>query len=400
MRVKFKPSKLYGNFTAPPSKSFAHRAIISAALSGGTSRIFNISKSEDILATLDCVSALGASFKEKDGCLEFSGIKKAESALFPCRESGSTLRFIFPIALALCENAVFTGKKRLIERGIGIYEDILTEKGIEISKADTEISAHGRLTAGNYEIPGNISSQYISGLLFALPILDGDSRITVIPPFESKPYVDITLSVIEKFGIKIVKEDESRYFIKGNQKYSPCDTGVEGDWSNSAVFYAFNALGSDISVSGLDAASLQGDKVIAEYIKELDKKEPKVDLSLCPDLAPVLFALSAAKDGGLFTGTKRLKIKESDRAAAMKTELSKFGIKTEIFDDSVRILKGVLRTPDDVIFSHNDHRIVMAMSLLLSETGGVIDGAEAVSKSFPDFFEVLKSLGAEVSYEA
>ncbi len=399
MRVKFKPSKLNGDFTAPPSKSFAHRAIISAALSGGTSRIFNISKSEDILATLDCISALGASFSEIDGGIEILGITNSKNAVFPCRESGSTLRFIFPIALSLCDNSVFTGSKRLIERGIDVYEDIFTKKGIEISKTDTEISAFGRLVAGNYEVLGNISSQYISGLLFALPLLDGDSRVTVIPPFESKPYVDITVSVMEKFGVKTEKEGENCYLIKGNQKYSSCDTEVEGDWSNSAVFFALNALGSDISISGLDDNSLQGDKIITEYIKEIDKSEPKIDLSLCPDLAPVLFALSAAKGGGEFSGTKRLKIKESDRAAAMKAELLKFGIKTEIFDNRVRIFEGKLKVPDTVISSHNDHRIVMAMSLLLTQTGGEIDGAEAVSKSFPDFFKVLKSLGAEVSYE-
>jgi 3-phosphoshikimate 1-carboxyvinyltransferase len=174
---------------------------------------------------------------------------------------------------------------------------------------------------------------------------------------------------------------------------------VEGDWSNSAVFFALNALGGDIDICGLSKDSLQGDKIITEYIAKLKKENPVIDISACPDLAPVLFALAAASGGAEFTGTARLKIKESDRAEAMSDELLKFGIKTEIYANRVVILKGGLKAPEVPLSSHNDHRIAMACSILLMKTGGVIDGAEAVSKSFPDFFDVLSSLGAEVSYE-
>ncbi|MBQ6907429.1 MAG: 3-phosphoshikimate 1-carboxyvinyltransferase [Clostridia bacterium] len=400
MKVKISPSNLSGKFSAPPSKSFAHRSIICAALSNGKSRIYNLQKSEDILATLDCISAFGVSAVENPEFTEIigNGAKKISSALFPCRESGSTLRFFFPIALSMCGKSVFTGSPRLIERGIGLYEDIL--KDIKIVKNDTSIEATGNLTSGEYTIRGNVSSQYITGLLLSLPLLDGDSKITVIPPFESRPYVDITISVMEDFGVEIKKCGENSYFIRGNQNYTARDTEIEGDWSNSAVFFALNALGSDITVAGLNAKSLQGDIVITEYIKKLDEPTPKIDISDSPDLAPVLFALAAAKNGAEFTGTARLRIKESDRAKAMQEELQKFGIKTEIYENSVKVFKGELQKPSAPIFSHNDHRIVMATAMLLTVTGGSICGAEAVSKSFPDFFDVLKSLGAEVSYES
>ena len=399
MRVRISPSHLGGNFVAPPSKSFAHRYLICAALSDGKSRIYNLSKSQDILATIDCILAFGASVTENS---EFTGIvgngaKKTDFALFPCRESGSTLRFFFPIALAMCKKSTFTGTSRLLERGIGLYDDIF--KNIEVTKNDTSIEAIGKLTSGEYTLRGNVSSQYITGLLLSLPLLDGDSKITVIPPFESKPYVDITILVMEKFGVKIEKCDENCYLIKGNQKYIATDSTIEGDWSNSAVFFALNALGSDIKVLGLNNESLQGDKIITNFIKQLESENPKIDISDSPDLAPVLFALAGAKNGAEFTGTARLSIKESDRAKAMQEELLKFGIKTEIFENSVKVFKGNLKAPSIPIVSHNDHRIVMATAMLLTIVGGEILGAEAVSKSFPDFFDILKSLGTEVSYE-
>lgn len=401
MKAIIKPSLLNGKVNAPPSKSFAHRIMICASLADGTSTISNFSKSQDLLATADCILASGANLKRDGNTLQITGAKtqSKKNAVFPCRESGSTLRFFIPIACALYDSSVFEGSGRLFRRGISIYEDIFRDCGIEILKKETSISFRGRLPAKEYTVSGNVSSQFITGLLFALPLLRGDSKITVIPPIESKPYIDITLYVLEKFGIKIEKCGENSYFIKGNQKYQPQNMTVEGDWSNSAVFFALNALGGDITVAGLTGDSLQGDKIITEYISELKKENPVIDISSCPDLAPVLFALSAVFGGAEFTGTARLKIKESDRAEAMKCELLKFGIKTEIYNNRVVILKGELEPPKVPLSSHNDHRIAMACALLLTKTGGVIDGIEAVSKSFPDFFDVLISLGAEVSYE-
>lgn len=401
MRAVIKPSTLKGRIFAPPSKSYAHRIMICAALAKGTSKISNIANSEDLLATGDCIKALGADIKKSENNAFITGIdsKNDSTIILPCRESGSTLRFLIPIACALYDSSVFEGSKRLIERGISIYEDIFRRCGIEISKTDTKISLKGRLLSGEYTVCGNVSSQFISGLLFALPLLDGDSKITVIPPVESKPYIDITLSVLKEFGIKITMEGENSYIVKGNQQYSACNMTVTGDWSNSAVFFALNALGANIDVLGLSKDSLQGDKAITEHIITLKTDNPVIDVSACPDLAPVLFALSSALCGAEFIGTSRLKIKESDRAEAMKEELLKFGIKTEIYDNRVIIRKGSLKPPKEPISSHNDHRIVMACAILLMQTGGVIEGVEAISKSYPDFFEVLSSLGAEVSYE-
>ena len=401
MKAIIKPSFLKGKMSAPPSKSYAHRIMICASLAGGTSKISNIAESQDLLATADCIKALGANIEKIGNNAFITGIteKKGGKITLACRESGSTLRFLIPIACALYDFSVFNGSKRLIERGISVYEDIFKGCGIEVLKTDTEITLKGRLTPREYTVSGNVSSQFISGLLFALPLLDGDSKITVIPPVESKPYIDITLSVLKEFGINIKEECENSYVIKGNQRYLPKNMTVTGDWSNSAVFFALNELGSDIQISGLSKDSLQGDKIITEYVKLLKTDNPIIDVSSCPDLAPVLFALASALGGAEFIGTARLKIKESDRAEAMKEELLKFGIKTEIYDNRVIICKGDLRPPKEAILSHNDHRIVMALAMLLTITGGVIEGIEAVSKSYPDFFDVLSSLGAEVSYE-
>ena len=402
MKAIIKPSHLYGTISAPPSKSIAHRAMICAALASGKSVISNLSESQDLLATADCIRALGAEIRKIENASEVTGIRKKNSGIvaLSCRESGSTLRFLIPVACALYENSIFEGSTRLIERGIGVYEDIFKNRGIKISKSKDSISFSGQLTSGEYTLPGNVSSQFVSGLMFALPLLCGDSKITVIPPVESKPYIDITLSILHEFGIEIAECGENTYFVRGNQKYTSKNITVEGDWSNSAVFFALNALGAGITVSGLSGSSLQGDRVIGRNIELLKTEKPVIDISACPDLAPVLFALAGAMHGAEFIGTARLKIKESDRSASMRDELLKFGIKAEIDDNRVIILKSDLKPPLDIICSHNDHRIVMACTLLLSKTGGTIDGIEAVSKSFPDFFDVLSSLGLEVSYEA
>ncbi|MCR4719951.1 MAG: 3-phosphoshikimate 1-carboxyvinyltransferase, partial [Firmicutes bacterium] len=287
MKAIIKPSEAKGRIIAPPSKSFAHRIMICAALSDGTSEISNLSKSQDLLATTDCICALGANIKEHGDTLKITGRKMngEKNAVFPCRESGSTLRFLIPIACALYDSSVFEGSERLLERGISVYEDIFKDCGIEISKTKNSITFCGRLLPKEYTVLGNVSSQFISGLLFALPLLDGDSKITVIPPVESKPYIDITLYVLEKFGIKIEKCGENSYFIRGNQKYQPQNMAVTGDWSNSAVFFVLNALGGNIEIEGLSEDSLQGDKIITEYIRELKKENPVIDISSCPDLA-------------------------------------------------------------------------------------------------------------------
>ncbi|MCQ2506343.1 MAG: 3-phosphoshikimate 1-carboxyvinyltransferase [Lachnospiraceae bacterium] len=386
MIVDIKPSKLKGVVKAPPSKSFLHRLLICAALADGESKIGNLAESQDILATRDCLNAL------KNGLS--AGKAQNEPVIFNCRESGSTLRFFVPIALLKCQNTIFKGAPRLIERGIGIYEEVLGNKGVEISKESDGIHVKGELLPGLYEIPGNISSQYITGLMFALPLLDKESTITVLPPVESRAYIDLTLAVLRQSGIEIIENPKNTFKIKGNQKYKPLNCDAEGDWSNAAFFFALKALGHDIEVTGLNPESGQGDRVCIKDFELLGKEEVSIAESI--DLGPVLMAFAAAKDGGILTDTKRLRIKESDRALVMAEELKKFKALITVNENDVIIEKSELQPPLEILEGHNDHRIVMSLAVLLTLKGGTINGAEAVSKSFPDFFEKLSSLGCEL----
>ncbi|MCQ2449031.1 MAG: 3-phosphoshikimate 1-carboxyvinyltransferase [Clostridia bacterium] len=400
MNVNIKPGRLSGCIAAPPSKSYAHRLMIAAALANGESRVSGIAESQDMLATLDCIRALGVSYQVSADTVTFAGKGEESDAVFPCRESGSTLRFMLPIALLSGRTVVFTGAERLIERGIGVYEDLFSARNITFQKSQTAITISGKLSAGEYALPGDVSSQFVSGLLFALPLCAGDSTIRVLPPVESRPYIDITLDVLRRFGIEVTEEQKNVFFIRGGQQYRAQNVSVEGDWSNAAALLAFNNLGGNVQVTGLEPVSRQGDRVCVSLLSRLEKeKKPEIDLSDCPDLAPVLFAVAAATGGADFVGTRRLRIKESDRAGVMAEELLKFGIKTVVEENSVRIMSGKLQTPTERLSSHNDHRVVMALTLLCSITGGVIDGAQAVSKSFPDYFECLTQLGLEVCYE-
>ena len=399
MDVVIKPCKLRGTVKAPPSKSYAHRALICAALAGGGT-VSGIEYSQDVSATLDCSEALGARIEKGENTVKILSREAVETpGVFSCRESGSTLRFFVPVAAALYGSAVFTGTQRLVERGVGIYENLFSQKGIMIEKTDSEIKLCGRLENGAYEMAGNVSSQFATGLLLALPLIPGDSTLKITPPVESRPYIDITLDVLSRYGIEISEKEKNRFFIKGGQKYKETGIEIPGDWSNAAALLAFNTAGGNVAVTGLDAGSAQGDRFCVEAFKILENENAVIDVSDCPDLAPVLFAVAAAKHGAVFTGTKRLAIKESDRASSMAQELEKFGVESEIAENSVTIRDCPLKAPAVPLSAHNDHRIVMALSLLACITGGRINGAQAVSKSFPQFFETLQSLGAEVQIE-
>ncbi len=399
MDVVINPCRLYGTAQAPPSKSYAHRALICAALAG-SGTVKGIEYSSDISATLDCIKALGAHIEENGDTVKIlSRSGTAGEPVFNCRESGSTLRFFIPVAAALLDGAVFTGTPRLVERGIGIYENLFLQKEIKIEKSDTEIKITGRLTGGEYEIAGDISSQFATGLLLALPLVEGDSVLKITPPVESRPYIDITLDVLKKYGVEIIEKEKNIFYIKGGQKYGETEMTVPGDWSNAAALLAFNCVGGKVAVTGLDENSVQGDRFCVEAFGMLEEENAVIDLSDCPDLAPVLFAVAAAKNGAVFTGTRRLAIKESDRASAMAEELEKFGVRTEVNENSVRIYDCPLKTPGQVLSCHNDHRIVMALTLLASVTGGRISGAQAIEKSFPRYFETLGTLSAEVRIE-
>lgn len=398
MKIEIKPSTLCGDIIAPPSKSIAHRFLICGALSRGECRINGVSESDDMKATLSCLSALGASVKRDGNSVTiFGGLNAKEEVVLDCIESGSTLRFMIPIALASgVKKAVFKGSERLIARGIDVYEEVFADKGVRIEKGKNEIVVSGTLESGNYVLRGDVSSQYVTGLLLALATSDSDSTIEILPPVESRPYIDMTIAVLEKFGVKIEEPEKNKFFVKGGQCFASGAYDVEGDWSNGAILLALNAFGSNVVVSGLDEKSTQGDKACKDIFCALQEGNAAIDLSDCPDLAPIAIAVAAEKNGATFTGTERLKIKESDRAAVMADELAKFGARVDVFDDYVVVHKAKLHVPSKEICSHNDHRIAMSLAVLMTKYGGVIDGAEAVKKSFPDFFDVLKRAGAKV----
>ncbi len=404
MKVEIRPGQLHGVIEAPPSKSYAHRMLICASLAQGKSTLDGISSSEDMLATMDCIKALGAEVSFRGTKAQIKGIGSGSRLpVFPCRESGSTLRFMIPISLAVCGGGVFTGTQRLMERGIGVYEELFKNSGILLEKDAGSITLKGTLKPGTFRIRGDISSQFITGMLYALSLLEEDSTIEVLPPVESRPYIDITVAVMKEFGVDVKEEIENLFYIKGGQSYHPGDRKIEGDWSNAAFLYALQSVGHPLTIEGLNDNSIQGDKACVGFLKQLkgevqktDGKELRIDLSGTPDLGPVLFACAGALRGGVFSGTKRLRIKESDRAEAMAEELKKFGITCLVGENDVVVLQGPLQKPRVQLSGHNDHRIVMALSVLASLTGGTIDGAEAVRKSWPDYFSEMKRLGMDL----
>lgn len=399
MIVTIHPGQARGTVAAPPSKSVAHRLLICAGLSRGISHIHGVQFNEDISATLDCLEALGACCTVSADTVTVKGAdifcaKPGQS--LHCRESGSTLRFFIPLALLCGENVTFTGTEKLLSRPLDIYARLCADRGFAFAQGQSQLQVKGRLQPGHFCIPGNISSQFITGLLFALPLLDGDSVISITPPVESRGYIALTLQALSAFGVKVQWQDACTLRIFGNQQYIARDMTVEGDYSGAAFYGALNALGGDITVTGLCPESLQGDKIYMQHLESLCTGCPQIDLTDCPDLGPVLFAVAAAKNGAEFTGTRRLKIKESDRAAAMAQELAAFGTTVTVRENSVTVEPTAFHAPTRVLQGHNDHRIVMSLAVLLTLTGGKIEGAQAVRKSFPDFFEKLQTLKIEV----
>ena len=397
MRVRINPKPLSGRITAPPSKSMAHRLLICSGLSKGTSIVHGIAPSEDVLATLDCLKAIGADYSYDGDTVTITGaaLNGREYELY-CRESGSTLRFFIPICLVNEAQTKLHGSSKLLSRPLEIYENICSKQNVAYQNDGTVIELDGRLKSGDYKIQGNISSQFISGLLFALPLLEGDSTINIVPPIESCSYIKLTIQALAEFGVEVKWSDERTLFIKGGQTYQAKEVSVEGDYSNAAFFDALNYLGSDVAVDGLNPDSIQGDRVYKTYFEMMKKGTPTIHLSDCPDLGPVFIAVAAAHSGGIFTGTKRLKIKESDRGTAMAEELKKFGVSVRVEEDTIIVYPTEFHKPCEPLCGHNDHRIVMSMAVLLTKTGGEIVGAEAVKKSMPDFFEKINQLGAEV----
>lgn len=399
MKVKILPSKTSGEVSAPPSKSFAHRYLIGSVLSRGKCVIKNIADSDDISATLSCIEQLGGSVT-KDGNIVTvipTNEKQIENAVFDCKESGSTLRFFIPVVLATgAKNCTFSGSERLLARGIKEYEKLFENSDVIIKSDEKSIEVNGTLSAGNYEISGEVSSQYTTGMLFALSVLDGKSTLKITGNAESRAYVDMTIKVLKDFGADIAEPEKNFFEINGKGRLSPGEFTVEGDWSNAAFLIALSRLLGTISVSGLNENSVQGDRFSSVAFDALDGENAEIDLKDCPDLAPILFTYAAYKNGGKFINTRRLRVKESDRANVMAEELKKFGANVKVYENSVEIEKTQLKPPIVPLCGHNDHRIVMALSVLAAVFGAEIDGAEAVNKSYPDFFRVIKKAGVNV----
>ena len=373
--------------------------ILAALCKDKTSVIRGISPSEDVLATIDCLSGMGVKIEYDGDCatvhgIDFSRVNITEP--LNCRESGSTLRFLIPLAMLSGKPVRFIGSERLMARPQSIYETIAKEEGLTFKRDNDSLIVCGPIRAGEYFIDGNVSSQFITGLLFALSTMDGDTKIIFNTPIESRPYVELTVWTMQKFGARVYYDTDWSFFMFGGQEFKPQNLSVEGDWSNAAFLEAFNHIGGNVQVLGVDEDSLQGDRICREYFDHLDKGYCELDISNCPDLGPILFTMAAIKDGARFTGTKRLRDKESDRISAMKSELEKFGAELEVEENAVMVKKCDLHTPSEPLYGHNDHRIVMSLSVISSLFGGEIEGCEAVSKSYPKFFKDIKALGIKV----
>ena len=384
MDIRITPQKLLGAVTPPASKSMAHRAVLAMALASETGTLSNLSDSQDIQATKRCVEALKA--PRPDGELPF----------LDCGESGSTLRFLIPIALAVSGGGVFTGHGRLMERPQGPYFDIFKEKGIFYEQKDGVLTVQGTLTPGVYRLPGNVSSQFVTGLLYALPLLPGDSTIEITTPLESSGYVDMTLNMLEKFGISVENRNYESFRVPGNQAYQARNIVVEADWSQAGFWYAANFLDNHVSIQGLNADSTQGDRVMASLYRKLAKPgDVDIDVSGCPDLLPPLAVMAAVRNGTThFINAARLRIKESDRRATTPALLNRLGSSAEDGPDSLTV-RGIPSFSGGTVDGANDHRIVMAAAIAATRADAplTILGAEAVNKSYPSFWDDYKRLG-------
>jgi 3-phosphoshikimate 1-carboxyvinyltransferase len=365
----------------PPSKSVLHRAIICAALAGGWIGVN--SASDDVDATARCVSAL------------MSG----DNVTLDCGESGSTLRFLIPVALALGKSATFTGRGRLLERPMEPFFGALRAHGAEIAQTADAIEVSGELSAGIYELPGDVSSQFVTGLLFALPLLRGDSEIRLTTALESAGYVELTLDELGKSGVE-ARRTGGGFEVPGGQRYLPREMDAEGDWSQAAFFLAARALGRDVEVAGLDYESKQGDREIAEILRRATADGGRiraidVDASGIPDIVPPVTALLCFADGvSRIYNAGRLRHKESDRLAALAEELGKLGAEIAVEGDAL-VIRGVTEICGGTMSARGDHRIAMAGAVAAIRARGAvtIEGAECVSKSYPDFWKDFEVSG-------
>ena len=415
------PARIGGTVSAPPSKSMAHRAVLCSALARGTSHIENLEFSKDISATLAAAGQLCARVESGPADVLVEGLGHFRPVFGPvdCCESGSTLRFLIPLASLTGQSITFVGRGRLMERPQSVYETLYRAQNLHFEQANGQLTVAGSLRSGEYTLAGNVSSQFISGLLFALPLLAGDSTLHLIPPVESRSYIEMTRAAQAAFGVTSHWLDDTTLCIPGGQQYHPRDYIVEGDYSQAAFLAVLGAVKGGITLTGLAAETLQGDAAILDILRRCGAKFTRteaglvfeqaplhgvdIDLADCPDLGPVLMVLGLLCEGTtVIRNAERLRIKESDRIAAMEAELRACGgvLSSEGGTITVQGCKPRLHAPEAPLSGHNDHRVVMSLTVLAlaADIPLAINEAEAVQKSWPHFFDALKPLGVEVHY--
>ncbi|OON97122.1 MAG: 3-phosphoshikimate 1-carboxyvinyltransferase [Candidatus Epulonipiscioides saccharophilum] len=425
--IKIYPTQLNGEVVIPPSKSLAHRAIICASLSQGESIISNIDFSDDIVATIQAAKALGADIRQEKDTLYIKGIfrenfqryrkgKKSDITI-DCNESGSTLRFFVPISMIIGDDVRFTGRGNLGKRPLTPFYDIFNKQGIEYEYKvkELDLRIRDKLKADEFRLPGDISSQFISGLLFSLPLLEEDSTIVLTSPLESRGYIDLTLQTLEMFGIEITNDNYETFRIAGNQKYKATNYTVEGDFSQAAFFLIAGAIGNNIAVKNIDVASYQADKEVISLLERIGAKLTITDRTIvakkdklraikmngseCPDIVPIMaLILALCKGESEIANVARLRIKECDRLKAINSELSKLG--AHIDESATKLaINGVEELyATKVLSSHKDHRIAMtiAIAATVSKNEIILEDPECVAKSYPSFWDDYKLLGGRI----
>lgn len=404
-KITIIPKKLKGLVKIPPSKSLGHRGIICASLSKGISTIENIDFSDDIIATIKAMETLGTEITCENNKLIVNGKNTfaKTGGIIDCNESGSTLRFLVPLSIVKYNKIKFVGKGNLGKRPLTTYFDIFSRQDINYELKDglLDLEILGKLKGGEFKIPGNISSQFISGLLFSLPILDEDSKIIISTPLESKSYVDLTIDTMQKFGVTIKNHNYKEFTIDGRQNYKATNYKVEGDYSQAAFYFSANHLGNNVILEDLNSNSLQGDKVCVDILEKISTTRTDtiiIDASQCPDIIPIISVTASLRKGTTkIINGERLRIKECDRLSAICTELKKLGANIEEQKNGL-IIKGIKSLTGGIVHSHNDHRIAMSMAIASTRciNNLILESPNCTSKSYPKFWDDFKKLGGEI----
>ncbi len=397
MTVRILPALARGSVVLPPSKSLLQRRLIAAALcppASGESRVLPLCSSQDIAAIRRCLQAVGVSVDAQTGKVRGCLPSDWNAATLDCGESAATLRFLIPLAAVSGREFRFTGSVRLFARPLDVYAAIAAQQGTRFSLDADGLTVAGRWKPGRFAVDCRVSSQFLSGLMMALPLMDGDSEIILLGDPVSRPYAAMTADILRQSGIALTGQDD-RVVIPGRQTYRPLHSPVEADMSAAAVFAALNMLGGQVAFD-TPGVTGQADALYREYYPALIVCSPTLDVTDTPDLTMLLMALAALYNGVTLTGTGRLRYKESDRAENMAAELRRFGARVTVEDDRVTVVPAALHSVSGAVDAHGDHRIAMALAVVCSQLGGEITGAESVAKSYPGFWDDLRKVGIPV----